>query len=280
MKPMLAFRYDKYPQRVTFPSDVQPKLDGVRLLYRNGVFQTRSARGDVVKTLRKGRLSHLHRALTLLPRNILLDGEAYIHGVSRQRINGLVSVNSDNDGEESSLLQYHVFDAINPQEIFAPFEERWGFLSFIWSDHESLRLVKTTRVLDAEQGDREYADARASGYEGLMYRDPRAPYGFVENCGNQQNRWHYIHKRKHRQDAEAICTDIIYGEGKYANLVGSLLLRLRNGIYFSAGSGLSDNQREEYVKNPPLGHTVTFEYDILSDDGTPIQPVIKLVHDD
>ena len=50
-------------------------------------------------------------------------------------------------------------------------------------------------------------------------------------------------KIKNRLTADLLCIDIIGGDGKYQNMIGSLVLQDSKGRVVSVGSGLSDNER-------------------------------------
>ena len=59
------------------------------------------------------------------------------------------------------------------------------------------------------------------------------------------------------------------GAGKHKGRVGALQVRLKNGIEFSVGTGLSDKERSS---PPAVGSLITFRYQELSDAGVPRFP--------
>jgi DNA ligase-1 len=59
------------------------------------------------------------------------------------------------------------------------------------------------------------------------------------------------------------------GKGKFKGMLGALAVQLPDGTEFSVGTGFSDAQR---LNPPPVGSTITFRYQELSDGGVPRFP--------
>ena len=97
-------------------------------------------------------------------------------------------------------------------------------------------------------------------------------------------------KYKIKEDAECILREYIPGDGKYIGMLGSLKCELMtdgkpNGIFSQIGTGLNDNQRENYNnKNSsdfiPIGSIVSFSYMEMTKDGVPRHPVYRGIRDD
>jgi DNA ligase-1 len=83
-------------------------------------------------------------------------------------------------------------------------------------------------------------------------------------------------KVKLRNDAEAQVIAHNKGKGRLADVMGSITVKMPNGIHFKIGSGFSDVQREN---PPPLGTVVTFKYNGLTKNGKPRFPVFWRVRD-
>lgn len=98
----------------------------------------------------------------------------------------------------------------------------------------------------------------AAGGEGLMLHHQAAHYG-----GGRSD---MLRKYKLAADAEARVVGYRPGAGKYAGLVGALLVEDAHGRRFALGSGLSDAERRQ---PPRLGQRVTFRYSGLTAKGTP-----------
>ena len=102
--PMLAASFDKRKDKVTYPVDVQPKLDGVRCLaYWDGESLKLMSRGGKQWECSDHIIEELE---TVLPKGWVLDGELYIHGSTFQEITKLVKKLRP----ESVNVQFHVYD--------------------------------------------------------------------------------------------------------------------------------------------------------------------------
>jgi DNA ligase-1 len=56
------------------------------------------------------------------------------------------------------------------------------------------------------------------------------------------------------------------GKGRLSGALGSLRVRSSDGREFSLGTGLTDAQRKD---PPPIGSTVTYRYQSLTNNGLP-----------
>ncbi|WP_411883390.1 DNA ligase [Polaromonas sp. YR568] len=89
-------------------------------------------------------------------------------------------------------------------------------------------------------------------------------------------------KAKPHEDSEARVVAHIPGQGKYAGMVGALLVEIpgtagKGSQRFKLGSGLSDELRQ---KPPPVGSTVTYRFRGLNDSGIPRFATFMRVRDD
>lgn len=150
---------------------VQPKLDGHRALFHDGILYSRNGKPinlpHITDAIKAAGLSGLH-----------LDGELYCHGKSLQLIGSLVKKPVD----ESLELEYHLYDLV----LNIPFAQRHVMLAgamqrapfqVLSAELASpLKLVSTVRV-DSEEGrltlHRQYI---AQGYEGSMLRQGTEGY--------------------------------------------------------------------------------------------------------
>jgi ATP-dependent DNA ligase len=274
IKPMLAHKYR--PDKVTFPCFVQPKLNGVRGIYVPGRhFQSRY--GEI---WHPSVTANMFMSLTGL--QFYCDGEFYKHGMSLQQINSRVSVIRNAPHPEGDQVKFYIFDVI----VDAPFHRRnlvLRELSKRFEIHPHIGVVKTMEVSSALEADYFYNQWKnVEGFEGMMYRDANAPYGFAARCGNKENRWNCLLKRKEMMDLDAIIVglnQLVNKDGVLQPKLGSFQLKAPNGALFSAGSGLTDTQRVAYwnVGDDMLGMRVRVHFEMLSDNGTPLKPIIECV---
>lgn len=281
MKPLLAHIYE--PHRVTYPCYVQPKLNGIRALYQNGHFQSRDE-----LPFPEELLAHLSGPLleAFGSKHPPLDGELYVHGWPLQRILAAVTPVRGQPTEDTTLVEYHVFDTI---DFAKPFIERQSWLQtpigYLRKDRAKLALVFTTRAQNEYNANYFYIEAVEDGYEGIMYRLGDCPYTTPKQqayerqgerwqlrsrfLSDKNNRcWHLL-KRKDWQDDEFEFVSIERTVGALGEPGFQLWCKAKNGRPFKFGSGLTQAEVTHYIENPPLDRLVKGKYLTLSVDGIP-----------
>ncbi len=283
IKPMTAHKYA--PNKVSFPCFVQPKLNGVRGIY---VPRTESGEYGPYFQSRYGEIWNspvvAHSLMPLTQQKFHLDGEFYRHGMSLQAINSRIGVVRNGPHVESTLISFHVFDVI----LDVPFYRRklvLDKLHSMYAEETGIEIVGTVEVASAVEADYWYNKWKHQDeFEGMMYRDADAVYGYAHRCGNKDNRWNYLLKRKEMQDLVAKIVgfrEMIAGDtGEPKGTLGAFELRAPNGAIFTAGSGLTDKDRARYWAlgvDRMLGTDVRINFEMLSDNGTPLKPIVDLV---
>jgi DNA ligase-1 len=187
-----------------------------------------------------------------------LDGELWLARKSFQRTVSIVRRQDKSDHWKE--ISYLIFDAPTQE---ATFEERMHFLrdSLAGTKAQHLRLLEHTQCHGAEHLREELSRVEALGGEGLMLREPGSRY--------QIGRSATLLKVKTFHDAEARVVDHQAGSGRHKGRLGALVVQLADGTQFSVGTGFTDMQRES---PPPIGSTITFRYQELSDGGVPRFP--------
>ncbi len=170
--PMLAGEFEKRRGRKkeghTYPCDVQPKLDGVRCMaYWDG---------EELKLLSRGgkdyNIPHVIEALKpVLPPNLVLDGELYVHGQSLQTITSWVKRLQAN----TSQITYNCYDCVVLDNLEAEWPTRYEALHQFLTNHadalgDSVRLVDTYEATTEEEILRIYGKVVEEGYEGAIVR--------------------------------------------------------------------------------------------------------------
>ncbi len=224
---------------------VSEKLDGVRARWDGQRLLTRN--GDPIDAPRWFTSGWPAQAM---------DGELWIARGEFQRISDLVrALRTDDDAWKP--VRFMAFDLPGDAGRFAQRASRLRAL-VVRANAPQLGAIAQTHV-----GDRATLDARlravvAAGGEGLVLHRATAHY--------QGGRSDDLLKYKPADDAEARVVGYRPGKGKYAGMVGALLVVDASGRRFALGSGLSDAQR----RNPPQpGTWVTFRYNGLTAKGNP-----------
>lgn len=271
MKPMLAFKLDL--KRIQYPIFVQPKFNGVRSLYLPFKRTCQS---------RDENLWHpevIPSALTqLTSMGFVTDGEFYCHGMSLQQINSRIAVNRLTAHDEEWKISYYLFDVPTKD----PMWKRAKMLESLrerYADRPNIQIAQTQLVYSASEADYWYKIWMDQGYEGMMYRQYDSPYGFEHNCGNKENRWWYLQKRKEFLDMYATITGVYEGEDGFTGMLGGFHCEMENGVSFDVGGGLTHDDRIRYWHDPAcvIGARIRVNYEMLSDGGQPLKATIESV---
>jgi DNA ligase-1 len=195
-----------------------------------------------------------------------LDGELWLDRKAFQRTVSIVR--RQDRSEHWKELTYVVFDAPQMEE---PFEERIAHLEdFIRRRKPAFAKAHAhERCRNLEHLREELTRIETLGGEGLMLRRPGSRY--------EAGRSTTLLKVKTFHDAEARVIDYVDGKGRHKGRVGSLVVETPEGVRFSVGTGLSDAMR---ASPPPLGASITYRFQELSDGGVPRFPSFVGVRSD
>ena len=269
------------PERMTYPCWGQPKKDGLRAMFIDGHFYS----GDG-KQWNDRIIGHLLEPLRKLKIKVRLDGELYVYGWSLQDINSAIGVNRVSRTPETTKVQFHVFDVIDPDH---PFQLRLRTLmdTFVRYDlpWEQYHDIATLEIHDQEQADEYYRVCIQRKYEGAIYRLQKAaripatkpPACFIDHGYVAGARPHWMLKRKERYDGEYKIVAVHEGKmtdkgGKHVGRLGALECVTKGGKHFNVGTGYSDSERQELWDNPPIGKLLRVQFRCLSEDKVPLEP--------
>lgn len=158
-----------------------------------------------------------------------------------------------------------VFKVFNIIDVSKNAQERIDYCKIL-REQESVKIVEHELMTYAEAHIKA-KELASKGWEGVMLTDPDE---YIE-IGKRVN---YVIKIKHRPEAIAQVIDELEGEGRLEGTIGSLLCTI-NGITFKVGSGLDDYMRSLW--GTFIGKDIEVEFEQLSADGIPLQPVFKRV---
>ncbi|HRP71869.1 MAG TPA: DNA ligase [Luteimonas sp.] len=187
---------------------------------------------------------------------LLMDGELWIGRGRFDEVSGLVRAQRMDEAAWRQV-RFMVFDL---PEHAGGFEARLLQLRALLADAriDWLQPVAQQRFTDATSLQARLQAVVAAGGEGLMLHHRHAHYRAGRSDG--------LLKLKPHEDAEARVVGHTPGRGKYAGMVGALVVERPDGMRFRLGSGLSDAQR---ASPPPLGSQVTYRYSGLTGNGVP-----------
>ena len=257
--PMLAHDYHKRGKDIKFPCFVQPKLDGVRCIFRNGVLTSRQ--GKVFPNLE-------HITKDLEGCQMILDGELYSDTLSFQQFVGLVRKTKHKPAEIELLKQVKlwVYDCVSN----LTFDERFTSLRNLFASANgfpNVNLLETREIYFQSELKMFHDRFVREGKEGLIIRNKEGRYQLAARSADLQ-------KYKEFEDAEFKVTGFTDGEGSEKGLV-IWQCETPAGKAFNVRPRGTHEARAEIFKEAKdyIGKSLTVRYQELTGDGIPRFPV-------
>ncbi len=270
LKPMLAKTLEKGdPAKIDWANAwAQPKLDGHRALFKDGVLYSRQGKvlnlPHVVEAIHAAGLAHLH-----------LDGELYLHGKRLQEISSLVKRHQ----EGTTDIVYHVYDVV----MDVGYIDRSITLNMASGRGPgfppALALLPHTKVATFAELQQLHEENLAAGYEGTMLRWGDKGY-------QDGKRSRHLLKMKKFQDAEfeivGVERGVPYVVGGDVYEVPVWLCDAGNGRTFTCTA--QGNMYEKHAlwetADDHLGKQLTVKFHYLSSLGIPQLPVALRFRED
>ncbi len=188
-----------------------------------------------------------------------IDGELWTKRGDFDHIASIV--NDEVPGDGWKQIKHYIFEVPGAKgDLFSRLTKVRPFVN------EHIEIIKQIPVKSRAQLMLFLKEIEAKGGEGVVVRDPKAPY-IARRTGRAL-------KVKSFLDTECKVIGYNKGKGKYEGMVGSLRCQLPNGVIFSVGSGLTKLQR---LHPPAIGSIITFQYKEWTKSGKPRFPVFLRV---
>jgi DNA ligase-1 len=223
------------------PYLVSEKLDGVRALWDGRVLRFRSGRPVVAPAW----------FLAQLPPRAL-DGELWMGRRTFGELSAVVR-RQDPVAHEWQRVRLHVFEL---PDGAGTFEQRAAQIQALAGG--VVVAVEQVRVPSREALQTRLRAVVQAGGEGLMLHRADAPVA--------AGRSDWLLKLKPEHDAEATVLAHEPGKGRWAGVMGALLLETPDGVRFKLGTGFTEAQRRH---PPPVGARVTYRYLDITPAGKP-----------
>ena len=283
-KPMLAKQVDKVTNTKIFDKEwyASRKIDGLRcLIYmgEDGKLHTAS-RGAMDYDASMYEILSNQTLIELFKENkgLIMDGEAYHHGLSLQQLNSIAR--TQKTAIDYSILQFYWYDIVDTNSTF---DERWAYMNDIKDaynlsfnpekvfkrDELRIQFVPQQLVSGYDNMLKLHNQYVEEGWEGLVIRDPDVVY-------RPNGRTNDMIKIKRYSDMEVKV--IGYELGLRGSEDMTFRCVLLNGIEFLAKPFGDKNIKEDYVANFDKEYknkSATIKYFCLSDSGVPLQPSLK-----
>lgn len=274
----LAHDGAKHESKITGTRLVEVKLDGVRVItivYPDGRVNQFSRNGKELQNFEKIR-AQLSRHARLFAEPMVLDGEVMSH--SFQDLMKQVH-RKENVAADDAVL--HLFDIVSLADFQRGRSDHTqldrSYSLKVWhkplADHmPNVQVLNQELVdLDSDAGQGRFteinAEAIAGGYEGIMIKDPAAPY----EC---KRATHWL-KIKPFIEVTLEVTDVEAGTGKNTGRLGALVCHGQDDgkdIAVNVGSGFTDADRDRFWHDRDLviGQLVEVRADAITQnqDGT------------
>lgn len=248
--PMLAHRFVERGEKLAYPCFAQPKLDGHRCI----AMVDKKGHCTLWSRTRKpiNSMPHIVAAIESLGvRDTVLDGELYTHAY-RAKFETLTSfIRQDNPSEGGEVVQYHVYDAVRPED----FAERTKWLSGLLGRRRSapLVLVETVAITNEDKLMAAFKKFERQGFEGAIARNAAGPY--------VHKRSYDLLKIKQFNDAEFRITGVEEGRGKLAGH-GMFVCVTADGAEFRAKMKGELAELRKFLEHPEryVGRMLTVQY--------------------
>lgn len=283
-RPMLATDADL--SKLRFPLLASAKLDGVRAVVRRGVVYSRSNKPIPNKFVQMQFKDYEHYD------GELICGDPTSKSCYRDTVSVVMSFDKPADA-----VQFFVFDHV--KEPALPYTKRAGGVYVHNSPlnkvrvHEQVPISDINRLLQLES---RYLEL---GYEGLILRDPNAPYKNGRSTVNEG----FLLKLKRFVDSEA---EIVGFEERMHNGneattnelgrtkrsshkdgktgrgdLGALILKRPDGVTFNCGTGFDDGLRQDIWDNQRkyLGKIAKYKHFEIGAKDLPRHPVFLGIRD-
>jgi DNA ligase-1 len=272
-EPMLAYKLVDYKDDVIYPTMVDRKYNGGRVVANREGLKTR--KGETYQTI-----PHIWESIESLFKQfpyLVIDGEGYNHTL-RFKLNQLMSIlntkkstkiTSDFLAHSKQLVRYYVYDGygftVNGVEITkeTPCIERREALKAFLAGVQYIEVVPHEMADSEESVMKLYDGYVEDGYEGAIIRNPKAEY--------QNKRTKDLLKVKPLDDAEFVITGVEPGVGNWAGKAKRIWFKDQAGKTFKGSFKGSMEQAAKFLeeKNKWIGQTVTVHYNGLTEYGVP-----------
>lgn len=243
---------------------ISEKLDGIRAFYLgNGQFVSRNNKPIVAPKW----------FTDTFPRDIVIDGELFTRRGDFANISSIVRKKVPVDTEWRALT----FMIIDIPGIPGVFEDRYDKALELFKDAKHARVIEQKRITSIESFTRMHDALVENGAEGSMLRKSNSQYEY--------KRSKMLLKVKNYFDDEAIVSGYAKGLGKYAGVLGNLVVKWKQDSKkykgeFKVGSGFTDDERANYKTLFEIGTVVTVKYWELQPSGKPRFPIYMRIRDE
>lgn len=264
-------------KHLTFPLDMQPKLDGVRMVavIDNGEVSLWSRRRE-----RMSCLPHIEEAYRQAFKGVkdrhVLDGEAYRHGWPLQKISTFTrKKNQTRPGFEE--IGHFLYDVPSLNDTWKMrrlcLGAEWTLINRATGGHP-IHLVPTTTVQTLQEAWAYHDERVDEGFEGAMGRNQDAPYEFGKRSQG-------LNKFKTFEDDEFKIVDVKEGRGKFEGKAIFVCVMDNGDTFDCTAPGTHEDKARYFTEFENYrGQMLTVKHKGWTVDRLPWHPVGKAVRDE
>lgn len=270
--PMLAQKFSERAEYIQFPAAVQPKLNGMRMLFDGETGWSRGGK-DIIAECIAHLTPNVQEVLSAV-NGLILDGELILPG--NVLLQETMKAAKKYRAGVSDKLTYCVYDIVDTTGT-VPFSVRSDALKQIVKDinNPQIIFVETRIVNSVEEVKAAHKDFTAQKYEGTMIRNLDSTYDVNQRSNGLQ-------KYKNFVDDEFTIVDVIEGDGSFKGCA-IFVCETHNGQHrFNCTPEGTTKARKELYNNREalIDKKLTIRYQELSEDLVPLFPVGVTVRED
>lgn len=254
---------------LSYPTFIQPKLDGFRAIYTPDA-GNQMIRGRSGKPIRNKNLKGYFRNLNKVG-NYVLDGEIHCNSITFQELSSILNAE---DKHIPSDVKFTIYDCIpledwQAQDCDIKYEDRLTTLRSLITT----QIADFPRIVDIANDIAEtpyeakefYKSYLNKGLEGAMIKDPSGTYKWKRVTLNSGE----MLKMKPCADADLKITGFFEGKNSFEGTLGGFIVDY-NGTEVRVGSGIDMKLRDKVWSNQTkyLGKTIEVKYFEETDDGS------------
>jgi len=258
--PMLAHKFKDHMNKVEWPSYIQPKLNGMRMLF-NGTEARSRGNKEIIPEV----IQHLQFDTG----GFMLDGELMLP--NNQLLQESMKAIKKYRPELSPLLMYHVYDIVDNELPYAMRQQI--IVDLMHNAPPNVVMVKTVECMDETEVYEQHTQFVSDGYEGTMIRNPSMEYEIGK-------RSYSLLKLKDFVDAEYRIVGFEEGNGSFEKSI-IFICDAGNGNTFKVvpEGPIQYKQQLWLDRHSLMNGWLTVRYQELSRDCVPIFPVGVSIRD-
>ena len=204
---------------------------------------------------RSGKIIHAPKWFLKCCPPFAIDGELWTKRADFENISSIVRDKIPNQAQWVNIT-YNIFEVPNAKgNLYKRLNKVKPY------ENNIIKIIPQIKIKNKRHLQKFLKEIENKGGEGVVVRDPNMPY-----IAKRTNK---ALKVKSFKDMECQVVGYTKGKGEFIGMIGALKCKLKNGILFKIGSGLTKQDR---INPPKIGDIITFKYKEFTKYGKPKFP--------